>query len=78
MMLLKRECWHAAPRWVNVSSFEDGVDGATLDEHRQPFFVKESSSLAFVLSLSWSVAAQKGVRAFGSLVGQCQLLQRWC
>ena len=42
MMLLKRECWHAAPQWVSVSSFKDGVDGAALDEHRQPFLAKRA------------------------------------
>ena len=41
-------------------------------------FVKEKSSLASVLSLSWSVAAQKGVWTFGSSAGQCSLCQRWC
>ena len=37
---------------VNVSSLKDDADGAALDEHRQSFFVTDSSSLAFVLSLS--------------------------
>ena len=42
MMLLKKECWHAAPQWVNVNSFKDGVDGAALDEHRQPPLAKRA------------------------------------
>ena len=42
LMLLKRECWHVAPQWVNVSLFKDSVDGAALDEHRQPFLSKRA------------------------------------
>ena len=39
VMLFKWECWCAVPQLVNVSSFKDGVDGAVLNEHHQPFFV---------------------------------------
>jgi len=68
-----------APWWANVSSFKNGVDGTTLWEHRQPFFVKESSSLAFVLPLSWcwlcaspwTQASSTHVRGYTSMLPQC-------